>query len=144
MSQDGSGGLLPTSGLQILASGKIIIQTSLTTRNVQLKKINFSNLALISCSRDFLGKQLREAAIVIQADTDVEIRAAMISEGTFSNQGKRSTIHGSLFANDLENSGAITIHFSQTPLTSEGYLRTQPFKCLTHFCIPFIQENNDE
>ena len=148
LEQEEEGAFLPGTDLKLLVTGKTVISTSLDTipDQLNLSESLFANLTL-SCGKEQLEPLCRldldiPAVVVEGVDRNgpIELRAAIMVEGTFVNNSPNLKLSGSLYCEDVDNGGSMEIRYLPIAPGESNYYHTVDFKYISQFFIDYIEE----
>lgn len=139
--QSGEAAFLQSSNIVLFVSGRAVITSGLETENIELKEIFLSNLILLSGSDALPGGDSHlEAGVVIDAEEEVNLQAAVVTDGKVTNNSSKLNLSGSLYAEELENKGKIEAAHKNSKFDTSQYFVTKDFKYISDFFINFIEE----
>lgn len=139
--QSGEAAFLQSSNIVLFVSGRAVITTGLETEHIDLQEIFLANLVLLSGSDALPGQDSTlEAGVVIDAEEEVNLQAAVLTEGKVTNNSSKLNLSGSLYAGELENKGKIEAAHKNSKFDTSQYFVTKDFKYISDFFINFIEE----
>lgn len=144
LEQEGAAAFTEGARIQVLAAGKIVIQSSLAPEPPLLKKITVTHIALIPAARNLVSQKEVEAGIVFHAQEDIQIHATLISAGKTINQGRKVRIEGSLYSKGIENAGVIEMHYLPGRYDTSGYFSTADFRYWKNILVHSFMEAENE
>jgi hypothetical protein len=142
--QSGNAAFKTGSRIQVLASGKMVVNSGLESENLGLKKTEFANLLLMTSGQDFFSGDEIAADIIIAAKADSIVEAHLLTAGKLIHGDGLVKLSGSLIAGDIENSGRLQIRALAGQFDFPTRLSLKKFQCLQNFRVHFIAEGTNE
>ena len=148
--QEEDGAFAELSDITLLVTGNAVIRSNLETAEsyLSLRQSKLSNLKLV-CGKEHLEPLFdwgdTESGVVIDnvdKTNPTNLLVSVIVDGKFTNKDQELKLSGSLYCNDLENTGTIEITHMDAAVPEKNYFSTIDFKYINQFLIHFIEEVN--
>ncbi len=135
---EGDFAFLNNTNLSLYSSGIVYIDSSLDSDSSA-----GSNLKIITGYNEFFNKPSDGGRIIINKTADnstLKLSVSLFASGKVINNSKDTIIKGSMYLNDIENKGKISISPSLRNNSSDTFFTTEKFTFIKEFTVSFSGE----